>query len=77
VADKIMRMNYDVHTGAIGGLPTKILAFFASLIAASLPLTGFTIWYGRKKKKNIAASLIKTSVENDKPAESAVVLQPN
>jgi len=50
VADKIMRMNYDIHIGAIGGLPGKILAFIASLIAASLPITGIIIWVGRKKK---------------------------
>jgi uncharacterized iron-regulated membrane protein len=50
-ADKLLRMNYDIHVGAIWGLPGKILAFFASLIAASLPITGFMIWRGRKKKK--------------------------
>lgn len=50
VADKIVRMNYDVHVGAIAGLPGKILAFCASLICASLPVTGFLIWWGRKKK---------------------------
>jgi len=50
-ADKLIRMNYDIHTGAIFGLPGKILAFFASLICASLPVTGFYIWYGRKYKK--------------------------
>ena len=51
VADKIIRMNYDIHTGAILGLPGKILMFFASLIAASLPVTGIYIWWGRRKKK--------------------------
>lgn len=51
VADKIQRMNYDIHVGAIGGLATKILAFCGSFVAASLPITGFIIWYGRKKKK--------------------------
>lgn len=50
-ADKLMRMNYDIHTGAIVGLPGKILAFFASLIVASLPVTGFYIWWGRKHKQ--------------------------
>jgi uncharacterized iron-regulated membrane protein len=50
-ADKIFRMNYDIHTGAILGLTGKFIAFFASLIAASLPVTGFMIWMGRKKKK--------------------------
>lgn len=58
LADKIARMNYDIHVGAILGLPGKILAFFGSLIAASLPLTGFLIWRGRQRKKktvNVAA----------------------
>lgn len=50
VADKIMRMNYDIHIGAIAGIPGKIIAFIASLIAASLPVTGVIIWLGRKKK---------------------------
>lgn len=50
-ADRIARMNYDIHVGAIGGLGTKILAFISSLFAASLPLTGFLIWRGRKKKE--------------------------
>jgi uncharacterized iron-regulated membrane protein len=33
------------------GLPGKILMFFASLIVASLPVTGFYIWWGRRQKK--------------------------
>lgn len=49
--DKLIRMNYDVHVGAIAGLPGKVIAFFASLIAASLPVTGIVMWLGRKKKK--------------------------
>jgi uncharacterized iron-regulated membrane protein len=44
-------MNYDIHVGAILGLSGKVLAFFASLIAASLPVTGFLLWRGRKKKQ--------------------------
>ena len=50
-ADKLIRMNYDIHTGAIIGLPGKILMFFASLIIASLPITGFLIWKGRRDKE--------------------------
>ncbi len=49
-ADKLYRMNYDIHVGAIAGLAGKILAFFASLVAASLPVTGFLIWWGKRKK---------------------------
>jgi uncharacterized iron-regulated membrane protein len=50
-ADKLLRMNYDIHVGAILGLPGKILAFFASLLCASLPVTGIYIWWGRRNKK--------------------------
>ena len=54
--EKAFRMNFDIHTGQILGLPTKILAFLACMIGASLPVTGFIIWYnrkwGKKAKKN-------------------------
>lgn len=51
--EKFRRLNYDIHVGSIWGLPTKILAFFLTGIAGSLPITGFIIWYNRKwgKKK--------------------------
>ncbi len=48
--EKIQALNYDIHVGTIGGWPTKILTFFMSLVVASLPITGFMIWYGRKNK---------------------------
>ncbi len=56
-ADAILTANVSIHVGEIGGLPTKILAFFASLIAASLPLTGFYIWWGRRNKSAKAGSV--------------------
>jgi uncharacterized iron-regulated membrane protein len=48
--NQLRRMNYDIHIGSVLGLPGKVLAFFASLIGASLPVTGFIIWWGKKKK---------------------------
>lgn len=51
LADKILRMNYDIHVGAIGGIAGKIIAFLVSLIIATLPVTGILLWYGRKYKK--------------------------
>ncbi len=48
--DQLRNMNYDIHTGLILGWPGRILAFCASFIAAGLPITGFYIWWGRKKK---------------------------
>ena len=44
-------MNYDLHTGAFAGIPTKLLAFFISLICAAMPVTGFLVWYNKGKKK--------------------------
>jgi uncharacterized iron-regulated membrane protein len=43
--------NYAIHVGSIYGLPTKILACFIALYCASLPVSGFLIWRGRRKKK--------------------------
>ncbi|MHA4810395.1 PepSY-associated TM helix domain-containing protein [Flavitalea flava] len=51
--ERLIEMNYDIHVGAIGGLTGKILAFIISLICASLPLTGFLVWWGKRKKKHI------------------------
>lgn len=50
-ADLLMRMNYDIHTGAIFGFTGKLIAFFISLIIATLPITGFLLWFGRHFKK--------------------------
>ncbi len=58
--EKFLGMNYDLHVGAILGWPTKILAFLASLVCASLPVTGFFVWWNRQKKnkkpRQLAAS---------------------
>ncbi|HRP54574.1 PepSY-associated TM helix domain-containing protein [Agriterribacter sp.] len=47
----LRRMNYGLHVGEVGDLTTKILYFLGSLICASLPVTGFMVWWGKKRKK--------------------------
>lgn len=47
---KMNDMNYDIHVGQILGLTGKIIAFMASLVCASLPITGFIIWLGKRNK---------------------------
>ncbi|GHB84292.1 PepSY-associated TM helix domain-containing protein [Persicitalea jodogahamensis] len=42
-------LAYDIHLGNIFGLPTRLLAFLASLIGASLSITGFVYWWGNRK----------------------------
>ncbi|QRR02349.1 PepSY-associated TM helix domain-containing protein [Dyadobacter sandarakinus] len=47
---KARRLVFPIHTGSLLGWPTKILAFLAALVAATLPVTGIVIWIGRKFK---------------------------
>lgn len=49
--EQLSRLNYDLHIGAIGGIWTKIIAFIACLVSASLPITGFIFWYDRERRK--------------------------
>jgi uncharacterized iron-regulated membrane protein len=53
--DMAIRMTYDTHVGAILGLPTKILMFCASLVVASLPVSGFVFWLGTRQQSRRAA----------------------
>lgn len=48
---KIRRIILPIHTGSLLGWPTKLLYLIVSLFTASLPITGFLIWLGKKKKK--------------------------
>ncbi|MGJ3234887.1 PepSY-associated TM helix domain-containing protein [Marivirga sp.] len=50
--EKWRNSNYAWHVGSIFGWPTKVLASIISIICASLPITGFLLWYGRNNKKN-------------------------
>ncbi len=44
------RFLYTLHTGSWGGLPSKIIYFLAALTGAVLPLTGYYLWWNKKKK---------------------------
>jgi hypothetical protein len=58
LADWLRRNNYGLHVGAIGNMPTKIIYFIASLVCASLPVTGFFVWWGKRKKTKSVKRLI-------------------
>ncbi|MBB2149922.1 PepSY-associated TM helix domain-containing protein [Pedobacter gandavensis] len=49
-AMKWRNSNEAIHTGRIYGWPTQALAFFASFICATLPVSGFLIWLRKRKK---------------------------
>lgn len=51
ITPKLIALNYDLHTGSALGLIGKVLAFVASIIAASLPVTGLIIWLRKSYKR--------------------------
>ena len=48
---KIRGWIYSIHVGNWGGWLTRILWFLASLLGASLPLTGYYLWIRRTYKQ--------------------------
>lgn len=44
---------YDIHFGTILGFPGRLLVFLTSLVTALLPITGFLVWWNKKKKKTV------------------------
>ncbi len=46
--DKIKAMNYNVHSGQIGGLLGRVIAFGVTLFTVFLVISGAIIWYQRK-----------------------------
>lgn len=50
-AEQYAHANYDVHTGSYFGLMGKVIWFTAGLLCTSLPVTGFLIWWGKRKKQ--------------------------
>ena len=46
---KLRISNENIHTGRSFGFVGRLIVFFASLICASLPITGFLIWNNKRK----------------------------
>ncbi|MEC9442754.1 MAG: PepSY-associated TM helix domain-containing protein [Myxococcota bacterium] len=49
--DRLKSTFYALHTGEIYGMWTRILAFLAALIGATMPLTGALIWWNKRSPK--------------------------
>ena len=43
------RLFFSLHTGSWGGIVTKILYFIAALAGGLLPLSGYWLWWKRRK----------------------------
>ncbi|MDR1202101.1 MAG: PepSY domain-containing protein [Tannerellaceae bacterium] len=67
-ADKIRRMNLEIHDGRILGIFGKCIAFCSSLVGASLSVTGFILWRKRtfrnKERRQINSSDSKRKTNN-------------
>lgn len=50
VNERISGSIKAIHTGEVYGSFTKLLYFFACLVATSLPVTGTLIWINKLKK---------------------------
>ena len=62
--DWVSDFNGQIHYGSLFGLPSKVLVFFACLIVASLPVTGFLVWWGRRKKDKRASRHLPATVRH-------------
>lgn len=40
---------YGLHTGAWGGITTKVIYFISSFIGGVLPLSGYYLWWKKRK----------------------------
>lgn len=45
------RFLYTLHTGSWGGITTQVLYFIASLLGGVLPLSGYYLWWKKRRKK--------------------------
>ncbi len=76
-AEKLERMYYGIHVGSILGLTGKVIAFLGAFIGASLPVTGFCIWWGRRKKtKNNNFSMVETNSLKKTPNGPKIKIKP-
>lgn len=46
-----MTVFHQLHIGAWGGIVTRIITFAASLIGASLPITGYWLYFKKRSRK--------------------------
>ncbi len=51
--DKLRSWFFAIHSGSFGGEVTQFIYFIVCLIASSLPITGYIIWYQRRQQARI------------------------
>ncbi|MFC6100482.1 PepSY-associated TM helix domain-containing protein [Olivibacter domesticus] len=61
---------WSLHMGTWMGQVGKLATFIGGLVSTSLPITGFLIWWGRRRKKKSNVDDIKTKVSISTPLRS-------
>ncbi|QNP51308.1 PepSY domain-containing protein [Hymenobacter qilianensis] len=62
LGQRVRRSFKPVHTGAIFGMPSKIIALIVCVLGVTFPITGVILWLNRlqkekkKKQKHLAAA---------------------
>ncbi|MBN3962351.1 PepSY domain-containing protein [Nostoc sp. NMS8] len=59
LGDKILNSFMPLHFGTFGGLPTRILYVFVGLAPLILFITGFVMWWYRKRKQKDDLQLLR------------------
>ncbi|GAB4055282.1 PepSY-associated TM helix domain-containing protein [Spirosoma litoris] len=74
LGEKIVASAKFIHTGELFGVFSKVFYFIASLIATSLPVSGFLIWWGRRNKSKASQKPVpKTQKLSDRPVRKPVI----
>jgi len=60
--EKTENTIWQLHMGQWWGWLGKLSTFLAGVVATSLPITGFLIWWGRRNKKSKKKLVTKTEV---------------
>ncbi|WP_164112342.1 MULTISPECIES: PepSY-associated TM helix domain-containing protein [Sphingobacterium] len=61
IHEEVENVIWQLHMGQWWGQFGKLSTFLAGIVATSLPITGFLIWWGRRKKK-IKKKTVKTTL---------------
>lgn len=48
---KLRQLIYPIHIGQWGGMFSRLISLFMGIVSMSLPLTGFLLWFRRRKNK--------------------------
>jgi uncharacterized iron-regulated membrane protein len=48
LGNRYIPMQLQIHTGMIGGMPTKVMAFFVCLALLLQVLSGYVLWLKRR-----------------------------